>query len=210
MQFGLFQPVHKRRKNCKAKFLTIHITLIEAHGPRLILITAGPCAAGLEDVFSVNSGSYNYGHYHTCATQKCYVKCIHMALKYFFQSYLQESSTTAVTIYLIFRTRNICNIKIWEWMSLNNCVSTLSNEASEWQFVCVLILGPAEPKCLVWLVLQFLFLSFFFPLFFLSSIFYFFLVHRSVILGFGIVSCWSFVNSRGQWRCFRMSTVKFS
>ena len=38
-------------------------------------------------------------------------------------------------------------------MSLNNCVSTLSNEASEWQFVCVLILGPAEPKCLVWLVL---------------------------------------------------------
>ena len=25
--------------------------------------------------------------------------------------------------------------------------------ASEWQFVCVLILGPAEPKCLVWLVL---------------------------------------------------------
>ena len=89
MQFGLFQPVHKRRKNCKAKFLTIHITLIEAHGPRLILITAGPCAAGLEDVFSVNSGSYNYGHYHSCATQKCYVKCIHMALKYFFQSYLE-------------------------------------------------------------------------------------------------------------------------
>ena len=89
MQFGLFQPVHKRRKNCTAKFLTIHITLIEAHGPRLILITAGPCAAGLEDVFSVNSGSYNYGHYHSCATQKCYVKCIHMALKYFFQSYLE-------------------------------------------------------------------------------------------------------------------------
>ena len=89
MQFGLFQPVHKRRKNCKAKFLTIHITLIEAHGPRLILITTGPCAAGLEDVFSVNSGSYNYGHYHSCATQKCYVKCIHMALKYFFQSYLE-------------------------------------------------------------------------------------------------------------------------
>ena len=89
MQFGLFQPVHKRRKNCKAKFLTIHITLIEAHGPRLILIIAGPCAAGLEDVFSVNSGSYNYGHYHSCATQKCYVKCIHMALKYFFQSYFE-------------------------------------------------------------------------------------------------------------------------
>ena len=39
-------------------------------------------------------------------------------------------------------------------MSLNNCVSTLSNVASEWQFVCVLILGPAEPKCLVWLVLE--------------------------------------------------------
>ena len=39
-------------------------------------------------------------------------------------------------------------------MSLNNCVSTLSNVASEWQFVCVLILGPAEPKCLVWLVLM--------------------------------------------------------
>ena len=90
MQFGLFQPVHKRRKNCKAKFLTIHITLIEAHGPRLILITTGPCAAGLEDVFSVNSGSYNYGHYHSCATQKCYVKCIHMALKYFFQSYFER------------------------------------------------------------------------------------------------------------------------
>ena len=90
MQFGLFQPVHKRRKNCTAKFLTIHITLIEAHGPRLILITAGPCAAGLEDVFSVNSGSYNYGHYHSCATQKCYVKCIHMALKYFFQSYFER------------------------------------------------------------------------------------------------------------------------
>ena len=90
MQFGLFQPVHKRRKNCKAKFLTIHITLIEAHGPWLILITAGPCAAGLEDVFSVNSGSYNYGHYHSCATQKCYVKCIHMALKYFSQSYFER------------------------------------------------------------------------------------------------------------------------